>query len=91
MLPSAQRIIKDMKCFENKFYERYLSNGYKLCECSICNKLLLKFMIKEDRDCNEYQSLHELYLNKKLCQERIQTNEGLYQNHTIIFLNKAGI
>ena len=30
--PSADRIHKDMKAYENKFYERYLSQGYKLCE-----------------------------------------------------------
>ena len=30
LLPSSQRIINDMNAFENKFYERYLSSGYKL-------------------------------------------------------------
>ena len=91
MLPSAGRIVKDMKHFENKFYERFLWNGYKFCECSICNKLLLKFMIKEDRDCNEYHDLHKDYLNRKLIKEGIKKVDGVYQNHTIIFVNKAGI
>jgi hypothetical protein len=30
--PSAERVRRDMKAFEHKFYERYLSDGYKLCE-----------------------------------------------------------
>jgi hypothetical protein len=30
LIPSASRIRKDMKAFEKKFYERYLSAGYKL-------------------------------------------------------------
>lgn len=35
MLPSAGRIIKDMKAYEKRFYERFLSSGYKLCECQV--------------------------------------------------------
>ena len=32
LLPSAQRILTDMEATEKKFYERFLSTGYKLCE-----------------------------------------------------------
>jgi len=48
-------------------------------------------MIKEDRDPNDYHRIHEAYLKKKNLQEGIQHVNGIYQNHSIIFVNKAGI
>jgi hypothetical protein len=91
LLPSAQRIRRDMKVFEKKFYERYLSNGYKLWDWPVCLNMELKFLIKEDRDPMDFKHLHEKYLQKKLRKEKISRKGGIYQNHTIIFLNKAGI
>lgn len=88
MIPSAARIVKDMKSQEKKFYERFLSSGYKLCECQICQKLELKFLIKEDNDPNDFIEMHREYLNKKINRENIPMKEGVYQNHTIILLNK---
>mmetsp|Transcript_24218 Transcript_24218/g.21509 ORF Transcript_24218/g.21509 Transcript_24218/m.21509 type:complete len:81 (+) Transcript_24218:236-478(+) len=80
-----------MKAFEEKFYERYLSNGYKLCACDICAKLVMKFLIKEDKDPNDFYGLHYEYLKKKASNDKIELKGEIYQNHTIIFLNKAGI
>lgn len=80
-----------MKAYEKKFYERYLSSGYKLCECPTCETLELKFMIFNDRDPLDYKYLHEQYLQKKINKDSIVRKDGIYQNNTIIFLNKAGI
>lgn len=80
-----------MKAFEKKFYERYLSAGYKLWECPTCETLELKFMIRNERDSSEFITLHEKYLQRKIDKENIQNQNGIYQNHTIVFLNKAGI
>lgn len=89
MLPSSQRIRRDMKAQEKKFYERYLSSGYKLCECQTCDTLEMRFMIQEDRDPDDYKYMHQKYLEKKINKENITRKNGLYQNHTIIFVNKT--
>jgi len=91
LLPSAQRIRRDMKLFEKRFYERYLSSGYKLWECPTCETLELKFMICEDRDPMDFINLHEKYLQNKIQKENVTNKNGLYQNQTIIFVNKASI
>lgn len=87
MIPSADRVRNDMKAYEKRFYERYLSNGFKICDCKICQQLELKFMIKADKDPNDYKHLHESYLNKKISQEKIKKKNGIYQNHTIVIHN----
>lgn len=90
-LPTGARIRRDMKAFEKKFYERYLSSGYKLCECQVCDTLELKFLIRSESDPDDFQDLHDKYLQRKISKEKIKIENELYQNHTIIFVNKSNL
>lgn len=88
MLPSAERIRKDMKAYEKKFYERYLSQGYKICECPTCKTLSLKFMITENGNPQDYWKLHSAYLQRKQSKGHVVMKDGLYQNQTVVILQK---
>lgn len=48
-------------------------------------------MICEDRDPMDFINLHEKYLQNKIQKENVTNKNGLYQNQTIIFVNKASI
>ena len=89
LIPSAERINIDMRAAEKKYYERYLSEGYKPCECDACETLELRFLIKNERDPADYKNLHQNYLKEKIQTEKIKKVNNLYQNHTIIIVRNV--
>ena len=44
------------------FYNAHQQQGYKLCACSSCKKLLYPVLIKSYRNSEEYEFLHSKYL-----------------------------
>lgn len=53
--------------------------------------MVLKFLIKADRDPDDFQDLHNKYLQRKINKEKIKMVNDMYQNHTIIFINKSSL
>jgi len=47
---------------DKHFYARKMAEGFKICECTSCQVLVRPILIKDTRNCEEYEILHKVYL-----------------------------
>lgn len=62
-LPKPARILTDARMIEQAFYHKYLSMGFTVCDCSICLKLELPFIIKQGQMAKGFEKYHTEYFD----------------------------
>jgi len=60
-IPKPAWILQDSWMIEQVFYHKYLSVGYTVCDCQICIRLELPFLIKQGSLSKGFEKYHTEY------------------------------